>query len=165
MIEYFRRILNDQFDASLCTLGACVEACPEPHWEGTIGRRPFWQVAYHTLFYVDLYLSLDEASYEPRPWHRQGDQNLDLDAAPGPPHSKDVVRRYVAHCSDKVAKTIVVETPDSLERDSGFPWYRMSRGEHHLTSVRHVQHHAGQLCAYLRREVGLGVDWYGKASD
>ncbi len=43
-----------QFEAGLCMIGDCVEKCPEEHWEGMIGRWPFWLVAYHVLCFADL---------------------------------------------------------------------------------------------------------------
>lgn len=35
----------------------CIRACPEEHWEGRIANASFRWVAYHTLFWLDLYLS------------------------------------------------------------------------------------------------------------
>src|ERR687884_626066 len=60
MIEYVRTILTGQFEAALCMLNQCVRACPPEHWEGKIANNTFRQVAYHTLFYVELYLSPGE---------------------------------------------------------------------------------------------------------
>jgi uncharacterized damage-inducible protein DinB len=46
---------------------------------------------------------------------------------------------------------------------SGFDdgWLRLvdlSRGELHIYNIRHVQHHAGQMSAYLRRVDGALAD-------
>jgi len=167
MIEYFKEIVASQFDASLCTLNECVRACPAEHWAGQIGKYAFWHVAYHTLHFVDLYLSLDEKSFSPPSFFRPNLQFFDHfppdgEASLGEPYEKDVIIEYVAHCRKKAAETIASESHESLAAPSGFPWYQMSRGEHHLTSIRHAQHHAGQLGAYLRKEADVSVDWVGK---
>ena len=170
MIDYVNQIIADQFDASLCTLNQCVSICPTEHWTGLIGKYEFWHVAYHTLHYVDLYLSPDEKSFEPPPFHRPN--TAFFGKLPWPPHEevstaepyeKSVIIDYVAICRRKASHTIASETQDSLKKPSGFPWYSMSRGEHHLCSIRHVQHHAGQMCAYLRKHTDLEFDWIGKA--
>jgi hypothetical protein len=57
VIDYLRTILTAQFEASFCMLDRCVRRCPPEHWEGKIGNGTFRQVAYHTLYSVDLYLS------------------------------------------------------------------------------------------------------------
>jgi len=170
MIEYWKKIIADQFDASLCTLNKCVSMCPNQHWRGQIGKCAFWHVAYHTLHYVDLYLSPDEKSFKPPRFYRSNVQFLDKlpwppheEVSPGEPYEKNVIAEYAAICRGKASETIATETQESLEKRSGFPWYPISRGEHHLCSIRHVQHHAGQLSAYLRKTTGVGVDWIGKA--
>lgn len=45
--------------------------------------------------------------------------------------------------------------------ESGFPWHPMSKLEHQLVNLRHLQHHVGQLNDRLRAGVGEGVDWVG----
>jgi hypothetical protein len=47
--------------------------------------------------------------------------------------------------------SIASETEDSLAGASGFFWYEITRGEMHLVNIRHIQHHTGQLSAFLRR--------------
>ena len=50
---------------------------------------------------------------------------------------------------------------DLLDPQCGFPWYKVSKLEHQLVSLRHVQHHAAQLADRLRAEVDHGVRWVG----
>ncbi|MDH3205846.1 MAG: hypothetical protein OEO79_04500 [Gemmatimonadota bacterium] len=54
-----------------------------------------------------------------------------------------------------------VATLDLASPDCGFPWYSLSKLEHQLLTVRHLQHHAAQLADRLRNEVGVGVRWVG----
>ena len=60
---------------------------------------------------------------------------------------------YLKICREKMLATIAAETKDSLRAPSGFSWYKITRGKLHLVNIRHVQHHAAQLSAFLRRVV------------
>jgi hypothetical protein len=48
-------------------------------------------------------------------------------------------------------ETLAAETADTFQGPSGFPYRPSTRGELHLYNLRHIQHHTGQLSAYLRR--------------
>jgi len=159
MVEHFRKILTGQFEAALCMLNDCVRKCPEAHWDGKIANDTFRQVAYHTLFYVDLYLSPSEEAFELRELHRRGGDERS-NSAPSIGLSKDESLAYLAICRQKAVATSASETPESLGRESGFSWLPFSRGEVHLYNLRHAQHHTGQLSAYLRRIVEDGERWW-----
>ena len=66
MIEYVRQILCAQFEASLGMLDACIQQCPSDHWHHKIANMEFGYVPYHTLCFVDLYLSPSLAAFELR---------------------------------------------------------------------------------------------------
>jgi hypothetical protein len=149
MIEYVRQILTGQFEAALAMLHQCIEACPPEHWEGTIANATFRWVAYHALFFTDLYLSPNEGTFELRELHHRGGDERQPVAAPG--LSKDETLAYVPLCRQKIFASLVTETEESLAGPSGFSWYKITRGEMHLVNIRHIQHHTGQLSAYLRR--------------
>src|SRR5262249_34894153 len=118
MIEYVKMILTGQFEASLCMLNDCVRKCPQEHWEGRIANDSFRQVAYHTLFFVDLYLSPNEAEFILRDvHHRGGDERASTAASAG--LTKEDTLAYLAICHQKVLETLAGETPDSLQRESG----------------------------------------------
>ena len=149
MIDYVKQILVGQFEASLAMLNNCVKACPEEHWEGKIANGTFRWVAYHTLFFTDLYLSPSEGAFEIRDLHHRGGDEREPVAAAG--LSKDDTLAYVEICRQKILDAIAAETAESLAGPSGFSWRTFSRGELHIYNLRHVQHHTGQLSAYLRR--------------
>lgn len=64
---------------------------------------------------------------------------------------KAEIMEYLAVCRRKALETLAAETRESLERESGFPRLPFSRGELHVYNIRHLQHHTGQLSAFLRR--------------
>jgi hypothetical protein len=161
MIDYLKTILTGQFEAALCMLNDCIRKCPPEHWEGKIANDTFRQITYHTLFFVDLYLSPNEAAFTLRELHeRGGDERSNTKASTG--LTKEESLAYLAICREKALATLTAETPESLQRESGFSWIPFSRGELHLSNLRHVQHHTGQLSAYLRRIVEDGERWWVK---
>ena len=149
MSDYLQQILVSQFEASLAMLHSCVKACPEEHWEGKIGNGTFRWVAYHTLFFTDLYLSPSAEAFELRELHRLGGDEREPVAAAG--LTKNETLAYVMICRQKILDAMAAETADSLKGLSGFSWRQCSRGELHIYNIRHIQHHTGQLSAYLRR--------------
>ena len=150
MIDYLKTVLTRQYEASLCMLDGCVRRCPAEHWEGKIGNGTFRQVAYHTLFFTDLYLSRAKAALEQREFHRRGGSRR-IGADPDGGLAQVETLAYLAVCRRKAVETLAAETLESLQGPSGFSKLRFSRGELHLYNIRHVQHHTGQLSAYLRR--------------
>ncbi len=56
MIETFKELIVNQFEAAFCTLGACVDRCPDTSWHAPVAKLQFCQVAFHTLIFADLYL-------------------------------------------------------------------------------------------------------------
>src|SRR5438067_11575555 len=137
MIEYFRPILTGQFEAALCMLNQCVAACREDHWEGKIANGTFRWVAYHTLFFTDLYLSSGEKSFVLRDLHARGGDEREPTMTVG--LSKEESLAYVAICRQKAVETFATESIESLQAPSGFSWLPFSRGETHLYNLRHVQ--------------------------
>ena len=150
MTQYLRNLLAGQFDASLCMLNECIASCPAEHWEGMIASLTFRQVAYHTLFFVDLYLSPGERAFELRELHQRGGD--EREPYPGKGLEKRETLAYLSICRDKMTATLAGETEQSLQGPCGFSWRKdVTRGELHVYNIRHVQHHTGQLSAFLRR--------------
>lgn len=161
MTEHLKLILTAQLEAALAMLDECVRACPDRHWEGLIAKYPSWQVAYHTLCFVDLYLSPDDASWRARlgerGLHPRGRRELD-DEHPSRRFDQAELIEYIGICRRKLHEAMGAETAESLAGASGFPRLAFSRAELHLYNLRHIQHHTGQLGAFLRK-VGVGTAW------
>jgi hypothetical protein len=136
-----------------------------------VGKRAYWEVAYHAAFYADLYLTPDLQQYRGQPdwaWpHAAGlgrkmEPPFDMlpEAERGPVLDRRRVAQYIADTADKLRRVLAEETDETLAGGSGFPWYPVTRLSMHMVNLRHVQHHAGQLAAILRRH-GIAVDWVG----
>jgi uncharacterized damage-inducible protein DinB len=149
MIDYMRTMFTGQYEAALAMLSQCIAACPPQHWEGKIANDTFRQVVYHTLFFTDFYLSASEQAFELRELHQRGGDERGPQASLG--LDKSDALTYVAIIRQKIVDSLAAETPESLQGPAGFARRKHSRGELHVYNIRHMQHHIGQLSAYLRR--------------
>jgi len=149
MINHFRQIVTSQYEAALCMLRQCVECCPSGHWESPIAKGTFRWVAYHTLFFTDLYLTTSNEAFQLRELHARGGDEREPAMCEGLSQAETL--EYLAICRQKALAALDGETSESLAGPSGFSWYPVTRGEMHLINVRHIQHHAGQLSAFLRK--------------
>lgn len=160
MIE-LKSILAAQVEAALCMLHHCVERCPPGHWEGKIANDSFRQIAYHTVFLTDYHLSPDEASFEFRELHHRGGDERRPELSVG--LAREETLTYLAVCRRKLTDALAAETDASLQGPSGFARLPFSRAELYLYNLRHVQHHTGQLSAYLRRVIADTDSWWVKS--
>jgi hypothetical protein len=149
--------LKRQYHAALAMLREAIDRCPDDEWLSRDRKNAFWQVAYHVLFFTHLYLQPNEAAF--RPWtHHQGDD----DGTTGEPYTKAQVLdywRFVDQIVDGAVDALDLESPES-----GFSWYKMSKLEHQLVNLRHVQHHGAQLADRLRSAADIGVKWVSSGS-
>jgi len=159
MIEFWRSIIAAQLEAALAMMRHCVEVCPSERWEDKIANHTFRQVAYHALFFTDCYLSANEQAFQLRDLHRWGGDEREPVVCTGLSQEQTLV--YVALCRQQISASLASETRESLLGPSGFSRRCISRGELHLYNIRHLQHHTGQLSAYLRR-VNRSFDDPGK---
>ncbi len=164
-MEHFTHVITSQLEAALAMMAECLRKCPPDHWDNRIAHYTFWQVAYHTLCFVDVYLSPSDTAWQPRQdpdapgggLHPAGRAELE-EEFPSRRFSQAELLAYIDICRGKVRSAIAAETPESLRGPSGFPRLKFSRAELHLYNLRHIQHHTGQLTASLRR-VGVDTGW------
>lgn len=149
MLELVKQSIASQFEAALCMVYHPVRICRTEHWEGKIAQSTFRQMAYHTLFFADLYLSPSESTFELRDVHSRGGEGRRPELSNG--LSQQETQEYADFCRQKAITIIAGETETSLAGPSGFSWRKTSRLEHHLYNIRHIQHHAGAFSAFLRR--------------
>jgi len=65
MLDTYKKLIANQYEAALCTLSTCIDKCPESAWDMRIGIYPFSLVAFHTLFFADYHVG-PLTSYAPR---------------------------------------------------------------------------------------------------
>lgn len=157
-------VIESQYRAALRMLRQAVARCPESLWnspgngEGTIYENRTWRIAYHVLFYTDLYLSPSEREFAP--WDR-GIPNANFMNVPieEEHNTVDEILEYLGMIDDRLHEAIAAVPLD--EPTSGFEWIPFSRFELHLYTIRHLQHHTGQLFERLRSNGMSDLGWIG----
>jgi len=162
----WKEIIGRQFGASIDMLENALKACPDELWGESLwmdaemgpGSAEFWYVAYHALFWLDLYLSgAVEGFTPPTPF------TLDeLDPAgllPERRYTPDELLAYLAHCRQKCRITLTELTDAQASRLCSFPWGQVSFAELLLDDMRHTQEHAAQLSMLLGQRAGSASHW------
>ncbi len=166
MLETVRNLLTAQYHAALCTLDHCVEKCPDSSWNAPVARYPFCQVTFHTLFFLDYYLSQDEPSFLRQSFHLENAsffndyEQLEY-REPVELYERGDIIKYMSYCRQKVIDVLAEETEASPGGPTKFPGRNFSRLELHVYNIRHIQHHAAQLSLRLKLDHQIEINWVG----
>jgi len=161
MIDSWKSAMRQQFHAAIDMLANAIEACPDSLWSGQ-GLSAFWYLAFHVLFFLDLYLSeVDEPRFLPPPPF--GLTELEQEVVPPQRvYRKDELLVYVEHCRNRLDTVMTGMTNSWAANPCPIPYRDMSNGELLLYNMRHVQHHAAQLNLLLRQASVIPPDWVSK---
>src|SRR5579863_6668122 len=175
MDSLWRTILWQQFGASIDMLENALLACPGTLWHGRLwsdhsdhpmppGFAEFWYITYHTLFWLDLYLTGSLEGFAPPPPFNLAE----LDPAgvlPEQPYTRDELHAYLVYLRKKCQTTIAGLSAEKAHQPINFNWKNpMSFLELLLYTMRHVQEHAAQLNMFLGQNAVDGAsDWVSKA--
>ena len=169
MMSVWKKVLWQQFGASIDMLEAAICNCPDHLWENCLWEDPgmprgssaYWYVAYHTIFWMDLYLSGSVEGFAPPPPY-----NLDeLDpegVLPNRVYSRPDLLGYLAHARQKCQVTIESLTEERANQVCDFSWGQIPFAGLLMDNMRHVQEHAAQLNMYLGQQAGLQSGWIAK---
>lgn len=153
-----RETIVSQYHAALEMLKQSILACPETLWYRPDDINPTSQVAYHTLFFTHLYLQESRSAFAPWFKHREAYRfEKDLEAHPAESPTKAVVLEYLAFCQGQVMANVPAM---NLDGASGFDWLPFTKFELQLYSIRHIQHHTGELMERLGTNA-WEIDWIG----
>jgi hypothetical protein len=137
-------------------------ACPDQLWSDRSQRPEFWYLAYHTLFWLDLYLSdSPEGFAPPAPFTLNEMDPAEL--LPERPYTKDELQTYLDHGRRKCREVIQALTEERSRQRCGFERLDLSVAELHLYNMRHVQHGAAQLNLILRQTIDSAPRWVVRA--
>jgi hypothetical protein len=172
MDTMWTNIIWRQFGALIDMLENALRACPDRLWSARLWDDPgqrsefseFWYIAYHTLFWLDLYLTGSVEGFAP-----PAPYNLDeLDPAgllPDRRYTRDELLAYLAHDRQKCRTTIETLTDSQARQPCKFPWGEVSFAELLLDNMRHVQEHAAQLSLLLGQQSGLAARWVAQTKN
>jgi hypothetical protein len=157
----WKTALWQQFGAAIDMLENAIAACPEKVW-GDRSRRPeYWYMAYHTLFYLDCYLSDSvEGFAPPTPFTLSEFDPSGL--LPERVYEKVELLRYLEHGREKCRARIEALTEERARQQCRFGSIQGSVVELLLYNMRHVQHHAAQLNLILRQTIDSAPGWVSK---
>ena len=161
MDNNWKEILWQQFGASIDMLENAMHACPEKLWGDRTRRPEFWYLVYHTLFWLDLYLSDSAENFTPlAPFALS-----ELDPAgllPDRVYTKEELKKYFDHGRRKCRETIKTLTDEKARQPFKFGRIELNFAGLLLYNMRHVQHHAAQLNLILRQTVDSAPRWVVK---
>ena len=171
MDNSWQTAVAQQFGAAIDMLEKVLVACPDELWRVRLWDDPqlprsakFWYVVYHTLFWLDLYLSGSvEGFMPPAPF------TLDeLDPAgiiPERAFSRDELQTYLAHGREKCRSTLSGLTDERAQQLCAFPWGELTFAALLLDNMRHVQEHVAQLNMILGQKIGWSPGWITNAGE
>ncbi|HLF29188.1 MAG TPA: DinB family protein [Anaerolineae bacterium] len=168
----WRGIIWSQFGAAIDMLGNAVRACPDELWSEHLwddrSQRPefseFWYVVYHTLFWLDLYLSGSVEGFAP-PAPFTLDELDPAGLLPERGYTKDELQTYLDHGRQKCRAIIEALTDERAGRRCSFSWGEVSFAELLLYNMRHVQEHAAQLNLILGQKTDSAPGWVTQAKN
>jgi hypothetical protein len=172
MDTLWRPIIWQQFGAAIDMLDNALVACPDELWQAGLwddesappGLSEFWYVAYHTLFWLDLYLSGSVEGFAP-PAPFTLDELDPAGLLPERVYTKDELRSYLEHTRTKCQATIAALTDEQARRPCRIGRGEVSFAELLLYNMRHVQEHGAQLNLLLGQKTRWDPGWVAKAKN
>lgn len=152
-----------QYGAALDTLDDALRLCPDHLWTVQLWNDDedarygqFWFIAYHTLFWTDLFLTGSMSGFKPPSPFIRGQ-------LPETPYSQEQVKTYLDQCRTKGKAAIEELTDEQAYQICTFEWMQPTFLELQIYSFRHIQEHAAQLNLVLGEHGVTGQDWVAQA--
>jgi len=147
-----------QFSAAIDMLGDALRDCPDELWETQLwedrpdqwvakGFSKFWYLGYHTLFWLDLYLTgAEEGFAPPAPFDL-----VEMESGEVLPrtYTRQELLGYLEYCRCRCQETIAGLSVEQAHRMCRFAWGELPFAELLLYNLRHVQEHAAHLGMFL----------------
>jgi len=169
MEDTMKNAISQQFGSAIDMLENAMLACPDQLWHVRLWEDPdlprsseFWYITYHTLFWLDLYLSGSVEGFTPPPLFTLDE----LDPAgiiPERPYSKHELQTYLEHTRNKCRSVIETMTDKRARQLCEFPWGEITFAGLLLDNMRHVQEHVAQLNLILGQQMNWNPKWVTNA--
>jgi hypothetical protein len=165
----WNQIIWHQFGAAIDMLDNAIQACPDDLWQARLYPDDppefgeFWYITYHTLFWLDFYLSESAVGFAPPAPFTLSEFEAGL--LPERVYSKEELWNYLKYgrskCQSRIDSMSDFMAPQQVRPN----WRIESVGELLIYNLRHVQEHAAQLNLFLGQQTGSAPGWVGKALD
>lgn len=163
MQKIWKNFIWSQFGAAIEMLENGIKVCPEKLWSDRSHEPEVWYMMYHTLFFLDCYLSGSLENFTP-PAPFTLDELDPAGILPDRVYTKIELHSYLKYGRSKCKQTIDALTDENAYMSCGFDWLDLSVAELLLYNMRHVQHHAAQLNLILRQHQQHVPRWVKKAA-
>lgn len=153
MKSYFQ----NQYDAALGMFREVAAKYSDDIWVKRYGGRwSAWQMAYHTLFFTNLYAAPSEDDVVQ--WREHLPRLYMTSEIFADEHV--LTRENIIEYADLIIKNIPTYLDSfSPDADCWAHWYNLSQFEFHLNNLRHIHHHMGQLIERHQLVEPLTVNW------
>lgn len=166
----WKEVLRQQFGAAIDMLENALLNCPDELWSGRMWNdstmppafSEFWYVAYHTLFWLDFYLSGTVEGFSP-PAPFTLDEMDPAGLLPERQYTRDELLSYLHHGREKCRATIEALTDEQARQRYSFPWGEINFLGLLLDNMRHVQEHGAQLNMFLGQRAGIDARWVARS--
>ncbi|MGC3946453.1 MAG: DinB family protein [Chryseolinea sp.] len=165
VLTLFKESLWQQFDASIEMLKNAIVMWPDAKWEHP---RRFFDMAYHTLFFLDYYLTNPPEAFAPPLSYillKEVPEDRIDDIFPERLFTKPEMLDFLEACRRKCHDVISGITEDTIQTR----WIEQDSSRNYLMiellmyNMRHVQHHAAQMNMMLRAEIKNAPGWVSRA--
>jgi hypothetical protein len=158
-----RDILWRQFGATIESMERAIAACPDAIW-GDQERNPqYWYLVYHTLFFLDCYLTDPGIEFAPPAPFTMSEMDPS-GILPERVYTKAEMQDYLEFGRAKCRALIAGLTDERGKEPRRFGSVDGTLVEGLIYNLRHVQHHTAQLNLILRQETDSAPGWVGKAT-
>lgn len=152
-----------QYVPAIDMLESALRNCPDELWEKSLweddpdqwvaaGFGSFWYLGYHTLFWLDLYLTGAEEGFAPPPPFDLVE--MEADEVLPRTYTRLELLVYLEICRKRYQETISELSTEQAQRLCRFPWGELPYGELLLYTLRHVVEHAAQLHMFIGQQAG-----------
>ena len=150
----FLDICKNEYYALIEMLYKAINLCSEELWDERTETPPFWQLAYHAIYYLDFYLGESPKKHEQR-----FDVKENLDERMERILTKKQLKDYLIAIKKKCNRVLESLSAEKLEGKNSYYWTGPTLAHRLIYNIRHTQHHIGQLNLKLRQNGDDAVKW------
>ena len=157
--KIFLDAISEQYGAAIAMLKKNLKMCPKEVWDDRSSGPPFWQVAYHVMWYLDWYLSDSKQARESFKSKYGEELSQDLNKSPEITLTRTQLLDYLSDIKEKTKIRFEKVTSDELLQSSLFEWHGSSVLSSLLYNLRHLMLHIGALNLRLHNKGVKFENW------
>ena len=164
MEQQIKQIIWLQFGAAIDSLKKAINYCPDDIWSDDTKYHQIWYMAFHTIFFLDYYLTSPSAEFTPPAPYTMSEMDP-AGIIPEPPYTKEQLLEYLAITRKKCHDTIMNLTEQGASEMCKTSKAEIPFQEMLLYNMRHVQHHTAQIHLLFRQKLDSAPGWTFRAED